>query len=125
MTDSEKLDWFKIINIAGEKLTEQELRNAIYTGEWLSDAKKYFSKNQCIAYKIGEKYRRLTNIEYARLQGFPDNHCKATSPYNQYKLFGNAVPPQIISYVFSRITCGNLYHFTKQTFDIFDCIEEI
>ena len=76
-------------------------------------------------YKIGEKYRRLTNIEYARLQGFPDNHCKATSPYNQYKLFGNAVPPQIISYVFSRITCGNLYHFTKQTFDIFDCIEEI
>ncbi len=55
-TDVEKLDWFKIINIAGEKLTEQELRNAIYTGEWLSDAKKYFSKNQCIAYKIGERY---------------------------------------------------------------------
>lgn len=55
-TDTEKLDWFKIINIAGEKLTEQELRNAIYTGAWLSDAKKYFSKNQCIAYKIGERY---------------------------------------------------------------------
>ena len=55
-TDTEKLDWFKIINIAGEKLTEQELRNAIYTGAWLSDAKKYFSKNQCVAYKIGELY---------------------------------------------------------------------
>ena len=41
-TDKEKLDWFKIINIAGEQLTTQELRNAIYTGEWLTEAKKYF-----------------------------------------------------------------------------------
>lgn len=36
---SEKLDWFETINIAGLKLEEQELRNAIYTGTWLSDAK--------------------------------------------------------------------------------------
>ena len=43
-TDKEKLDWFKTINIAGEKLTDQELRNAIYTGEWLTNAKKFFSK---------------------------------------------------------------------------------
>jgi len=43
-TESEKLDWFKIINIAGEKLTDQELRNAIYTGPWLTDAKRWFSK---------------------------------------------------------------------------------
>lgn len=42
--DSEKLDWFKIINIAGEKLTDQELRNAIYTGPWLADAKRWFSR---------------------------------------------------------------------------------
>ncbi len=42
--DKEKLDWFKIINIAGEKLTDQELRNAVYTGPWLSDAKLKFSK---------------------------------------------------------------------------------
>lgn len=39
-SDKEKLDWFKIINIAGEKLTDQELRNAVYAGTWLSDAKK-------------------------------------------------------------------------------------
>ena len=67
-TDTEKLDWFKIINIAGEKLTDQELRNAIYTGEWLSDAKKYFSKNQCIAYKIGEKYMSGSTIRQDYLQ---------------------------------------------------------
>ncbi len=49
-SDKEKLDWFKTINIAGEKLTEQELRNAIYTGTWLTDAKRYFSKTSCAAY---------------------------------------------------------------------------
>ncbi len=54
--DKEKLDWFKIINIAGVQLKEQELRNAIYTGAWLSDAKRYFSKNGCAAYGIGNKY---------------------------------------------------------------------
>lgn len=54
--DKEKLDWFKIINIAGIKLAEQELRNAIYTGSWLTDVKHYFSKNSCAAYKIGNKY---------------------------------------------------------------------
>ena len=55
-TDKEKLDWFKIINIAGEKLTDQELRNAIYTGTWLTNAKRYFSKTGCPAYQIGGKY---------------------------------------------------------------------
>lgn len=54
--DKEKLDWFKIINIASVQLKEQELRNAIYTGEWLSDAKRYFSKNGCVAYRLASKY---------------------------------------------------------------------
>ena len=54
--DKEKLDWFKIINIAGVQLKNQELRNAIYTGEWLSDAKRYFSKNGCVAYRLANKY---------------------------------------------------------------------
>ena len=55
-TDSEKLEWFKTINIAGEKLTEQELRNAVYSGSWVSDAKRYFSKNGCVATQIGSDY---------------------------------------------------------------------
>jgi Protein of unknown function DUF262/HNH endonuclease len=54
--DKEKLDWFKTINIAGEKLTDQELRNAIYTGTWLSDAKKYFSKSNCPAHGKASDY---------------------------------------------------------------------
>lgn len=54
--DKEKLDWFKIINIAGEKLTDQELRNAIYTGTWLIDAKRYFSKSGCPAHGMASDY---------------------------------------------------------------------
>jgi hypothetical protein len=55
-TDSEKLEWFKTINIAGEKLTDQELRNAVYSGSWISDAKRYFSKSGCAAYGLGGDY---------------------------------------------------------------------
>jgi len=55
-TDSEKLDWFKTINIAGEELTDQELRNAVYHGPWVSSAKKYFSKSGCPAYAIASDY---------------------------------------------------------------------
>jgi hypothetical protein len=55
-SESEKLEWFKTINIAGEKLTEQELRNAVYTGSWVSDAKRYFSKTGCVAFNIGSDY---------------------------------------------------------------------
>jgi hypothetical protein len=55
-SESEKLDWFRTINIAGEKLTEQELKNAVYCGTWVSDAKRYFSKNGCPAYNIGSDY---------------------------------------------------------------------
>jgi hypothetical protein len=61
-TDQEKLDWFRIINIAGERLTEQELRNAVYTGPWLSHAKTIFSKTGCAAYLLSSKYVSGTPI---------------------------------------------------------------
>jgi hypothetical protein len=53
-TDSEKLDWFETINIAGKVLTAQELRNAVYSGSWVSDAKSYFQK--IVRPKIGDEY---------------------------------------------------------------------
>lgn len=53
-TDSQKLDWFETINIAGKVLTKQELRNAVYSGSWVSDVKRYFSKNS--RPKIGDEY---------------------------------------------------------------------
>ncbi len=61
-TESEKLEWFKIINIAGEELTNQELRNAVYAGSWTSDAKRYFSKSGCPAYRLAEDYMTGSTI---------------------------------------------------------------
>lgn len=55
-TDSEKLEWFRIINIAGEELTQQELRNAVYHGPWVTAAKPIFSKSNCPAYGLGSDY---------------------------------------------------------------------
>lgn len=67
-TDSERLQWFKTINIAGEKLTNQELRNAVYAGSWVTDAKRYFSKNGCVASKIGRDYLRGSAIRQEYLE---------------------------------------------------------
>jgi len=66
--DKEKLDWFRIVNIAGEKLTDQELRNAVYTGPWLSDAKLKFSKSNCAAYGLANKYVRGSPIRQEILE---------------------------------------------------------
>ena len=67
-TDSEKLAWFRVINIAGEKLTDQELRNAVYAGPWVSDAKRYFSRPQGPAYAVGNKYVRGSPIRQEYLE---------------------------------------------------------
>ena len=53
-TEREKLDWFNIVNTGGVLLTKQELRNACYTGKWLTDAKKHFSRINCAAMVVGQ-----------------------------------------------------------------------
>ena len=55
-TEEEKLEWFKVINIAGEVLTNQELLNATYAGPWLADAKNYFSKRNCVAGQMADGF---------------------------------------------------------------------
>lgn len=65
---SEKLDWFRTINIAGEELTPQELRNAVYAGTWTADAKRHFSRNGCPAYQLGKDYLTGTAIRQEFLE---------------------------------------------------------
>lgn len=67
-TDSEKLDWFRIINIAGEQLTDQELRNAVYAGPFIADAKRYFSKTGCVASMLADAYLRGSSIRQEYLE---------------------------------------------------------
>ena len=67
-TDSEKLEWFETINIAGERLFKQELRNAVYAGPWVSDAKRYFSRSGCAAYQVGNPYLKGSPIRQDYLE---------------------------------------------------------
>ena len=67
-TDRERLEWFKTINIAGEKLTDQELLNANYTGAWLADAKRLFSKRNCWATRLASDYVKGSDIRQEILE---------------------------------------------------------
>ncbi len=78
-TDSEKLEWFKTINIAGEKLTDQELRNAVYAGPWTADAKRYFSKTGCPAYGLASDYVKGSPIRQEYLETAIEWHAGATA----------------------------------------------
>ena len=61
-TESEKLAWFEVVNVAGEPLTDQELLNAVYAGPWLADAKRHFSRPGCQAANIAGGYLRGSPI---------------------------------------------------------------
>jgi DNA (cytosine-5)-methyltransferase 1 len=54
-------------------------------------------------YQVDNRFRRLTNKEYARLQGFPDDHCRVASVFDQYGLFGNAVPPPLARWAVQHV----------------------
>ena len=81
-TDSEKLDWFRTINIAGEEHTDQELRNAVYAGPWTADAKRYFSKTGCPASGLASDYLRAArfgrNISKQQSSGTQKEKSKIT-----------------------------------------------
>lgn len=62
-TEDEKLQWFEVINIAGETLKKQELRNAIYTGPWLTDAKRYFSRENQAAHLLSRDYVNAGEVD--------------------------------------------------------------
>jgi len=65
---SEKQAWFKIVNIAGEKLTDQELRNAIYPGPWLADAKRHFSRQNCAAQGLSDAHVKASPVRQELLE---------------------------------------------------------
>ena len=67
-SDLEKLEWFRVINVGGEVLTEQELLNATYSGPWLNAAKRYFSKPGCGGYKMSQDYQNCSVIRQELLR---------------------------------------------------------
>ena len=67
-TDTERLEWFRIINTVGEKLTDQELRNAVYAGPWITAAKRLFSKSGCYCYNLAGNYMKGDPIRQELLE---------------------------------------------------------
>ena len=67
-TADERRRWFERINIAGERLTAQEILNATYAGPWTTDAKRYFSKTNCPAYGLASDYLNGKYIRQEFLQ---------------------------------------------------------
>lgn len=55
-TEQEKIEWFQIINIAGEVLEKQEILNATLHSAWLTDAKSVFSRQNGACNKNYGKY---------------------------------------------------------------------
>ena len=59
----ELMDWFRTINTGAHKLSDQELRNSLYNGPWVTDAKRWFTKkggqaNLCGRYMTGKRERQ-------------------------------------------------------------------
>ena len=80
-SDQEKLDWFETINIAGKRLNKQELRNAIYSGPWVSSARDYFSRPTSPARDIASDYLKGSQISQDYLQIAIEWACGSDSDY--------------------------------------------
>ena len=145
-TDSEKLKWFRTINIAGEELTEQELRNAVYAGPWVSDAKRYFSKNGCPAAKIGSDYLtgsaiRQDYLETAiawmsdgNIEVYMSNHQHDASAAPLWQFFQSVItwietsfrPTKERKKIMKGVDWGMLYkHYKDEVFDYKQIDEEV
>ena len=143
-TDKERLDWFRTINIAGEKLTEQELRNAVYTGPWLSDAKLKFSKTNCVAYLISndggalvkgtpirQEYleRALSWINDGKVAGYMARHQHDSDADELWEYFQNVIDWVRLTFPNYRremggVEWGELYNSFKDCKLDSDALEE-
>ena len=133
--DKEKLDWFKTINIAGEQLTDQELRNAVYTGPWLTSAKSYFSKTNCPAYLLAKDYvngspirqdfleTALAWINAGNIEGYMAKNQQQPNANDLWTYFRNVINWVQLTFPIYRkemkgIAWGEWYNqFKDQTFD--------
>ena len=130
-TESEKLVWFKTINIAGEKLTDQELLNAVYSGKWISDSKRYFSKTGCPAYRKAEKYLKgvpirqdyletvLSWVSRGKIEYYMSEHQHDDDAFDLWEYFNNVI--SWVEKIFPKyrremkgIPFGKLYNDFKQ-----------
>jgi hypothetical protein len=133
--DKEKLDWFRIVNIAGERLYPQELRNAVYTGPWLTHAKSIFSKSNCAAYGLAKDYvsgspirqefleKALSWISKGEIEGYMGAHQHDPNANELWRYFMNVIEWVRLTFPIYRremkgLDWGGLYDAYKD--EIFD-----
>lgn len=130
-TDSEKLDWFKTINIAGEKLSDQELRNAVYAGSWLTFAKRDFSKTGCRGFKLGSDYitakvdrqelleKVLSWISNGKIEEYMAHHQNDNNSHELWTYYSNMIDwiktvfPVVRKKEMRQVSWGPLYNKYK------------
>ena len=142
---AERMEWFKTINIAGEKLYPQELRNINYVGKWLADAKHYFSRaneggSPCPAERIGSKYTNknanrqeileqviswyIDSKEDADICNFMEAHMNDNDASELWNYFNSVISwieeifPGTYDKSMKTINWGHLYnHYKDEKFD--------
>lgn len=136
---NQKMKWFERINTAGEKLERQELLNAIFHGEWVSDAKRLFSRVGGPAQKISSKYvtanpERQGYLEVAldwyrnrdnkeTIEGCMDRVHKAEKADQLWQFYRGVVdwiescfpPSDTIRPIFKEVNWGEIYYEFHKT----------
>ena len=135
---AERMEWFRTINIAGEELYPQELRNANYVSAWLTDAKKYFSKAnasstaKCPAERIGGQYTnknanrqeilaqvigwRIGSSEDADICQYMEDHINDSDASELWNYFNdvinwiNEIFPGVYDKGMASVNWGDLYN---------------
>lgn len=151
-TKAEQMEWFKTINIAGEELYPQELRNASYVSKWLTDAKRYFSKAnasstaKCPAEHLGGQYTnknanrqeileqviswRIGSKEDADICNYMEAHINDKDASDLWNYFNNVI--NWITTVFheydkgmATVNWGKLYNdYHTEDFDVDEISEK-
>ncbi|HFU4205485.1 TPA: HNH endonuclease family protein [Streptococcus suis] len=101
-TETEIKEWFKTINIAGVPLNQQELRNAIYSGPFVTLSKQEYSNSQNANQQKWQSYIKgvpnrqeileeaLNWVSKGDIDAYMSKHRQDTS-INELKLYFNTV----------------------------------
>ena len=117
-TEKEKIDWFEVINIAGEKLEKQEIRNAVLHSAWLTDAKSVFSRRNGAVNKKYGKYLSGDVIRQKYLETAFRWHADAEG------IRGKDMENVIRQYMMNHSDDKNADVLWKYTENVFDWVEK-
>lgn len=117
-TEREKIEWFEVINLAGEKLEKQEIRNAVLHSKWLTDAKSVFSRRNGAANKRYGKYFSGDVIRQKYLET-----VFRWAAYAE-QIYGKDMETVIRQYMMKHSDDDNANDLWRYTEDVFEWVEK-